>query len=171
MFAPLLGAVRADIDRQVGWAQGEVRRQIRHAALAGALAGVAALAGLGALVVGLISLHAWLATQVGALNSLGIIGGALLAVALILLAVVFLLRRPRPVARPTLQIAQPAALFGAFGPPRATQALAGGEATMRLATNALQEGSRSQLVGALALIAVAGMIAGRRLRRAPPLRS
>ena len=168
MFAPLLGAVRADIDRQVGWAQGEVRRQIRYAAVAGALAGVAALAALGALVVGLIALHAWLAPQVGAFPSLGIIGGGLVAVALVLLVVVLLLRRPRPAARPAMQIARPAALFGAFAPAHASRAIAGGEESLRLATGALQEGSRSQLVGALALIAVVGMIAGRRLRRARP---
>ena len=33
MFAPLLDAVRADIDQQVGWARDEIRRQIRYAAI------------------------------------------------------------------------------------------------------------------------------------------
>lgn len=167
MFAPLLGAVRADIDRQVGWAQGEVRRQIRFAALSGALAGIAALAALGAVVVGLIALHAWLATRVGALASLGMIGGGLLALALILLVAVLLLRRPQPAARPALQMARPAALFGVLAPAPASRAIAGGEESLRLVTNALQGGSRSQLIGALALIVVVGMIAGRRLRRPP----
>jgi hypothetical protein len=69
MFAPLLGAVRADIDRQVGWAEGEIRRHVRFAALSGALGGVAALASVGALVVGLIALHVWLETRIGALAS------------------------------------------------------------------------------------------------------
>ena len=50
MFAPLLGAIRADIDRQVGWAKDEIRRQTRYATLTGVLAGVAALAALGAIV-------------------------------------------------------------------------------------------------------------------------
>jgi hypothetical protein len=168
MFAPLLGAVRADVDRQVGWAQGEVRRQIRFAALSGAVAGVAALATLGALVVGLIALHVWLETRIGALASLGVIGGGLLAVALILLVVVLLLRRPQPAARPALQMARPAALFGALGPAHAARAVAGGEESLRLATGALQEGSRSQLLGVLTLIAVVGMLAGRRLRGARP---
>ena len=63
MFAPLLGVVRADIDRQMGWARAEVRRQIRYAVLIGAIAGMAALAALGALAVGLIALHSWLAPQ------------------------------------------------------------------------------------------------------------
>jgi len=65
MFAALLGAVRADIDRQIGWAKHEVKRQTRYTALIGILAGVAALATLGAIVVGLIALHSWLAMQIG----------------------------------------------------------------------------------------------------------
>jgi hypothetical protein len=168
MFATLLGAMRADIDRQVDWAQGEVRRQVRFAAVSGALGGVAALAAVGALVVGLIALHEWLETRVGALASLGIIGGSLLAVALILLMAVLLLRRPPAAARPALQMARPAALFGALGPARASRTIAGGEESLRLATSALQEGSRSQLLGALALVAVVGLIAGRRMRGVRP---
>jgi hypothetical protein len=168
MFASLFGAVRADIDRQVGWAQVEVRRQVRFAALSGALAGIAALAALGAVVVGLIALHVSLTTRFGTLASLGMIGGGLLALALILLVAVRLLRRPRPAARPALQMARPAALFGVLGPAPASRATAGGEESLRLLTSALQEGSRSQLIGALALVAIVGMIAGRRLRGGRP---
>jgi hypothetical protein len=42
MFAPLLGAIHADIDRQVGWAKDEVPRQTRYAMMT-ASADVAAL--------------------------------------------------------------------------------------------------------------------------------
>ena len=66
MFAPLLGAVRADMDRQVGWAREELRRQVRYTALIGAIGGMGALAAIGVLIVGLIALHSWLAPQVGA---------------------------------------------------------------------------------------------------------
>ena len=38
MLAALLNAVRADLDRQVGWAREEARRQIRHVAVIGAIA-------------------------------------------------------------------------------------------------------------------------------------
>src|SRR5262249_39834823 len=167
MFAPLLGAIRADIDRQVGWAGGEVRRQGRYAGLIGALYGLAALAAVGALVVGLIALHAWLATRVGFLQALGIIGGGLLGLALILLLLALVLRRPGVGARPALQIARPAALLGAFGRGGPRQAIAGGE-PVRLATEALRQGTRSELFGALALVAVMGLIAGRGLPRAAP---
>jgi len=43
MSAALLDAVRVDIDRQIGWAKQEVKRQARYTALVGILAGVAAL--------------------------------------------------------------------------------------------------------------------------------
>jgi hypothetical protein len=57
MFGPLLGVVRADVDRQIGWVKEEARRQSRHVVLVGILLGVAALATLGALAVGLIALY------------------------------------------------------------------------------------------------------------------
>ena len=63
MFAALLGAVRADIDRQINWAKVQVKRQTRYTLLMGILAGVAALAALGEVIVGLIALHSWLAMQ------------------------------------------------------------------------------------------------------------
>jgi hypothetical protein len=165
MFAPLLGVVRADIDRQVGWAREEARRQIRYTVLISAIAGMAALAALGALIVGLIALHSWLAPQVGALAALGMIGAGLLMLTLILLLLAFALRRPGLETRPALQVARPAALFRTstyFSP---DQAIAAGKDSLRLATDSVREGTRSELLGALALIAVAGVIAGRRLRR------
>jgi len=54
MFAALRSAVGADIDRQIGWAKDQLKRQTRHTALTGILACVAALAALGAVIVGLI---------------------------------------------------------------------------------------------------------------------
>ncbi len=164
MFAALVGAIRADVDRQVGWAGEEVRRQVRYAGLIGVLYGLAAFAGLGALVVGLIALYSWLAPQVGALPALGMIGGGLLLLTVILLGLAYVLRRPRVGARPALQIAHPAALFGAVRQGGAAKLMAGGEHSLRLATDALRQGTRSELLGALALVAVAGLIAGRQLR-------
>jgi hypothetical protein len=168
MLASLLGAIRADVDRQVGWAEGQVRRQVRHAGFIGVLYGLAALAAIGALVVGLIALHSWLAPKVGALASLGMIGGGLLLLAAVLILLALVLRRPRLGKRPALQIAQPAALFGALGQGGARQAIAG-EHSLRLATDALRQGTRSELLGALAIVAVAGLIAGRGLRRSRPV--
>jgi hypothetical protein len=165
MFAPLLGVIRADIDRQTGWARQEARRQIRYAALVGAIAGMGALAALGALTVGLIAFYFWLAPQVGSLAALGIIGAGLLLLMLILFLVAFSLRRPGLKTRPSLQAVQPATLFATGADLSADQAIPGGKDSLRLASDTLREGTRSELLGALALIAIAGVIAGRRLRR------
>ena len=168
MFASLLGAIRADVDRQVGWAGGEVRRQVRHAGVVGVLYGLAAFAVVGVLVIGLIALHAWLAPTFGALESLGIIGGGLFLLALVLFLLAIALRRPGLGTRPALQIAHPAALFGALGPGGARQAFVGGEHSLRLATDALRQGTRTELLGALAIVAVAGLFVGRGMRRSRP---
>lgn len=165
MLAALLSAVRADLDRQVGWAREETRRQIRYVAVIGAIAAMAALAALGALIVGLIALHSWLTPQVGSFASLGMIGAGLLSLMLILLLVTFLLRRPGLKTRPALRVGQPAALFRTNL--ESNQAIAAGEDSLHLAASTLREGTRSQLLGTLALVAIAGMIAGRRLRTGP----
>jgi hypothetical protein len=165
MFALLLNAVRADVDRQAGWAREEARRQIRYAVLVGAIAGMAALAGLGVLIVGLIALYSWLAPQIGSLGALGTIGAGLLLLTLILLLVAFALRRPGLKTRPALQVARPAALFRARTNPSTEQAIATGQDALRPATDALLGGSRSELLGALALFVLMGVIAGRQLRR------
>ena len=84
MFAALRCAVSADIDRQIGWAKDQLKRQTRYTAVTGIIAGVAALAALGAVAVGLIALHSWLAMQIGPFVAHGLIGGGLLLLALIL---------------------------------------------------------------------------------------
>jgi len=164
MFAPLLGAIRADIDRQVGWARDEVRRQTRYATLTGVFAGVAALAALGAIVVGIIALYLWLSMQTDPFIALAVIGGGLLLLAVLLFALAFIRRRPRLAVRPQLQIAQPAALLGTLRPASYDKIVAGGEPTLNLATETVRHGSRSALLGTLVLVAVAGLIAGRRLQ-------
>ena len=141
MFAPLMDAVRADIDRQVGWARDEIRRQIRYAAFIGVIAGM------------------------GTLAALGMIGAGLLLLMLILLLVAFSLRRPGVNKRPALQVVRAATLFRTGTNLNAKQAVAAGEDSLRLATDTLREGTRSELLGALALIAIVGVIAGRSLRR------
>jgi hypothetical protein len=152
MLATLLDAIRADIDRQIGWAKGEVGRQARFTGLTAAFAAVAALAVLGAIVVALIALYRWLAMQVDPFIALGMIGGGLLLLALILLMLVFVRRRPRPALRPQLQIAHPVALLQtASNPP------------VKLVTDTMRHGSRSAFLGTLALITVIGLVIGRKV--------
>jgi hypothetical protein len=164
MFAPLFGAIRADIDRQVGWAKDEVRRQTRYATLTGVLAGLAALAALGAIVIGLIALYLWLSMQTNPFIALAVIGAGMLLLAVLLFALAFIRRRPQLAVRPQLQIAQPATLLGTLRPASYDRIVAGGEPALKLATETLSQGSRSALLGTLVLVAVAGLIAGRRLQ-------
>ena len=163
MFVALRSAVRADIDRQIGWAKDQVKRQTRHTALTGILAGVAALAALGAVTVGLIAFHSWLAMQTGPFVAHGLIAGGLLLLALILFALALIRRRPRLAARPPLQTARPAVLLGTLGQGRYDRVVAGGEQTLKLATGALRDGSGSALFGTLALAVAVGLLLGRRL--------
>lgn len=163
MFAPLFGAVRADVDRQVSWAKAEVRRQTRHTALIAILTGVAALAALGAIVVALIGVYFWLAARTSPFIALGVIGGGLLLVSLILFGLALGRRRPAIGSRPPLQCAQPTALVGALRQDNYGKAIEVGEQAFNTATDMLRHGSRSTLLGTLVLVAAMGLIVGRKL--------
>ena len=160
MFAPLLGAVRADIDRQISWAKAEVRRQTRHAALLAALFGVAVLAAFGSVIVGLIAVYIWLATQHGPFIALGMIGGGLLLLALMLFTLAFVTQRPNFASQPPLQFLQPITSLGSKD--RNFTSL---DPTLKLATDTLREGPRSAMLATLALATVIGLMVGRRVRR------
>jgi Putative Actinobacterial Holin-X, holin superfamily III len=157
MFRSLLGAVLADIDRQIRWAKYEVRRQTRHAALKGVLVGVASLAAVGTIVVGLMAFYFWLEMQGGLFAALGVIGGGLLLLALILFALAFARERPGLASPPQLQIMRPAALLGTL-----RQGTHSGQ-TIKLAAGPRRHGSRSALLGMLTLATIVGLLAGRRL--------
>jgi hypothetical protein len=153
MFRSLLGAVLADVDRQIRWAKYEVRRQTRYTAFKGALVGVASLASIGAIVVALMALYFWLEMQAGLFAALGLIGGGLLLLALILFAVAFVRERPGLASPPQLQIVRPTALLGTVR-----------QGTHRDRTIKLAAGPpRSALLGMLALATIVGLLAGRRL--------
>jgi MFS family permease len=164
MFAPLMDAVRSDIDRQVGWARGEVRRQTRHTALIGALGGVATLAALGAIIAGLIALYFWLSIELNPFVALGLIGGGLLILALILFAFVFTWQRPRLASRPQLLLAQPAALIGTFKRGVDGRRIASQEDTLRLVANTVRQSPPSALLGVLLLATIVGVVTGRRFK-------
>jgi len=164
MFAPLMDAVRADIDRQIGWARGEVRRQTRHTAVIGAVAGVAALAALGAVIAGLIALYFWLSIELDPFAALGIIGGGLLVLALILFAFIFMWKRPRLASRPQLQLAQPSALIGTFKRGVDGRGTASTEDTLRLVADTVRQSPPAALFGVLLLAAIVGVVSGRRFK-------
>jgi hypothetical protein len=163
MFGRLLGLVRADVNRQVGWVRAEIGRQARYTALTAGFALMAALAGAGAIVVGFIALYTWIEMHQGPLVALAVVGGILGLLALILFALAFARRRPRPVPSPPLQSTQPSMLAATLKQDTHGDAMAAAEHAMAVATDTLRHGSRQQLFGALALAAVAGLILGRRL--------
>jgi hypothetical protein len=163
MFAPLIDAVRADIDRQIGWARGEVQRQTRYTTLIGSLAAVALLAALGAIVAGLIALYFWLSLQVDPFAALGMIGGGLLALALILLAFVLMWKRPRLASRPQLQIA-PAALIGTFTRGVDGNGIASRENTLKLMTDTVRQSRPAALLGVLLIAAIVEVVTGRQVK-------
>jgi hypothetical protein len=83
--------------------------------LTGGLAAAAVAAALGGIVVGLIALHTWLATQYGPFMAYGLIGGGFLLLTLIFGTLAFARQRPKLGLRPALQSAQPTtALIGAL---------------------------------------------------------
>jgi Ni/Fe-hydrogenase subunit HybB-like protein len=164
MFAPLMEAVRSDIDRQVGWARGEVQRQTRHTALIGAIAAVATVAVLGAIIVGLIALYFWLSIELDPFAALGIIGGGLLALALILIAFVLMQRRPRLASRPQLLLAQPTALIGTFTRGVEGRQIASQEDTLRLVADTVRQSPPAALLGVLLVAAIVGVVTGRRFK-------
>ena len=161
MFALLLNAVRADLDRQLSWVKAEAKRQAGHVELTIILIGVASLAGLGAVIIGLIALYVWLAAQTTQFVALG---GGLLLLALILLALTRIRRRPQFSSPPALQLAQPAALLGISTKSPNSQGLVGGEQAVSLVTAAMRNGSRSALLGTLAMAVLMGVIVGRRAK-------
>jgi hypothetical protein len=168
MFALLLNAVRADLDRQLDWARAEAKRQANHVGLSVILTGVASLAVLGAVIIGLIALYIWLSAQTTQFVALGTIGAGLLLLALILLSLVSLRRRPRFASPPPLQLARPAALLGiSTGRPKSQGLASGSGQVASLATAAMRNGSRSALLGTLAIVVLMGVIVGRRANRKP----
>ena len=164
MFAPLMDAVRSDIDRQVGWAKGEVRRQTRHTALIGALGGVATLAALGAIIAAHVALYFWLSIELNPFAALGMIGGGLLILALILFAFVFTWQRPRLASRPQLLLAQPAALMGTFKRGFDGKRIASQEDTLRLVADTVRQSPPAALLGVLLLATIVGVVTGRRFK-------
>jgi Zn-dependent protease with chaperone function len=158
MFTPLLGVVRADVTRQVGWAKNEIRRQTRHTVTIAVLAILAGLAVLGAVAIGLAALHLWLATQNGPFVAYGVVGGGLLLILLILFALAFARRRPPFASRPALQCARPTAFVGALGHSGYDKVVETSGQALHLTTNTLRDGSRPALFGTLVLVSAVGLL-------------
>ncbi len=110
---------------------------------------------LTAIGFGLALLYVWLQQILGTIFALAIIAGACVLLALILFAVAAW--RPKPGDKPAHRAPPP--------PPR-TESAVGGTTTDRMideALSAMQQGSREQMLAALSLALVTGIILGRRV--------
>ncbi|HWP14994.1 MAG TPA: hypothetical protein VNM46_05165 [Xanthobacteraceae bacterium] len=163
MFASLFGLVQADIDRQVDWAKEEARRRVRYVVRVAILAGIGAFALVGATAIGLIALHTWLAAQWTPMMAHAIVGGGLIVFALIFFLAALAGRPPKLATRPPLQFAKPAVALGALASGTGIGAASrSAQEGLKFASDTVQQGSRSSLLGTLALAAVVGFIISRK---------
>jgi hypothetical protein len=163
MLERLFAAARADVEDQIGWATAQAKGQARHAIYLAVLAVLALASLIGAISVGLVGLHAWLTALYGPLVAYLVLGCGLLALALVLLLAMRLSRIPKLAPPPSPRLAQPAKLMSVASPFNPDTVAAAGEAANAVAAG-LTSGSRSTILGALALAALTGLIVGRRLR-------
>ncbi len=130
----------------------DLKARLRAMTVSAALAiiGIALL--LTALGFGLALLYVWLQLELGTIVALAIIAGGCALLALILFAVA--VWRPKPGDRPAERAPPP--------PQRAT----GGTAADRMMDEALvamQQGSREQMLAALSLALITGIVLGRKV--------
>jgi hypothetical protein len=131
----------------------DLRARLRAMTVTAVLTLIGVLLILTALGFGLALLYVWLKQMLGMVVALAIIGGGCVLLALILFAIAAW--RPGPGNRRARRAPPP--------PPRPERAA--GTATDRLvddALSAMQQGSREQMLAALALALVTGVILGRK---------
>ncbi|MEJ2624067.1 MAG: phage holin family protein [Pseudolabrys sp.] len=133
----------------------DIKARLRAMTVSAVLTVVGLALLLTALGFGVALLYVWLQQMLGTIVALAIIGGACLVVALILFALAAW--RPKPGNKPAKRAAPP--------PPPPRPESASGSATDRLieeAVSAMQQGSREQMLAALSLALVTGIILGRK---------
>jgi type VI protein secretion system component VasK len=134
----------------------DLRARLRAMTVTAVLTLVGVLLLLLALGFGLALLYVWLQQVLGTIFALGIIAGACVLLALILLAVAAW--RPKPGDKPARRAPPP--------PPPRPESTTGSAATDRMiedAVAAMQQGSREQMLAALSLALVTGIILGRKV--------
>lgn len=163
MFGRLVALVRSDIDRQTAWLKAELGRQSRYVGLTMVLAAAAALCALGAIVVGCVALHWWLAMRYGRNVAFAALGGGFALLALMLFVLAFARHRPKLQHPPALQSVRPATLVNTVRQAGYGDAIRAGEQVSKIANDHLRHGSRQSLFGSMAVAALVGLIVGRRL--------
>lgn len=134
----------------------DLRARLRAMTVTAVLTLIGVLLILTALGFGLALLYVWLAQMLGVVIALAIIGGGCVLLALVLFAIAAW--RPRPGDRPAHRAPPPP-------PPPQQPRRAADTVTDRIvddALSAMQQGSREQMLAALALALVTGIVLGRK---------
>jgi hypothetical protein len=159
----------------------EIRAEVAHAGVIAALAFVALVALTAACVIALIVLYLWLKPQYGALFSLGIIGSvtvvfgfvmAMLAMtrkapSAVVMSEPVVTQRPAPASPVNLAamvtpLPPHASLFDVVAHRVSSRAAGVAEEAIDTAEDTIAHGSRTQLVGTVAVAIMVGWIVGRR---------
>jgi len=149
MFASLLDTVLKLIKL-------DIKARLRALTVSAVLTVVGLALLLTALGFGLALLYVWLQQMLGTIVALAIVAGACAVLALILFALAAW--RPKPGGKQAKRAAPPP-------PPPRPETASGSGATDRLieeAVSAMQQGSREQMLAALSLALVTGIILGRK---------
>jgi type VI protein secretion system component VasK len=133
----------------------DLRARLRAMTVTAVLTLVGVVLLLTAIGFGLALLYVWLQQMLGTLAALAIIAGSCILLALILFAIAAW--RPKPGRRPAQRTAPP--------PPRPESATGSPTADRMIdeALSAMQQGSREQMLAALSLALVTGIILGRKV--------
>jgi type VI protein secretion system component VasK len=136
----------------------DVKRLARETAITIVLAMLGTFAAMLALTFSFVALYLWLELKLGAITTLGILGGTSALLAGVLFAIAFLRAPRKPRARAE------DALRAAADPVQAsTAAIArAADEAMNGAANTVRNGSRQQIAGTIAVAALIGWVLGRR---------
>ena len=178
-----LAEVRGQIDELKRSAISQATEQVKETGITAGFILGGAIAALFTLIIALAALYVWVDMHEGPLVALGVIGlvTALLAVALFVLALRRGTRRPAPAAVYHAPAASPPAapaapiLMSVLPPPPAnasffdhlthrftTRVATAGDEALDAAVHAMRTTSRPALFGTLAVVALVGVLIGRR---------
>ena len=178
-----LAEVRGQIDELKRSAISQATEQVKETGITAGFILGGAIAALFTLIIALAALYVWVDMHEGPLVALGVIGlvTALLAVALFVLALRRGKRRPAPAAVYHAPAASPPAapaapiLMSVLPPPSAnasffdhlthrftTRVATAGDEALYAAVHAMRTTSRPALFGTLAVVALVGVLIGRR---------
>jgi hypothetical protein len=135
----------------------DVKRVVRETAITIVLAMFGALAAVLALALCFVALYLWLELELGIFAALGILGGTSALLAAVLFATAFLRgpRKPHAHAEDALRTADPMKASTAAISRPVDEAVKG-------AADIVQNGSRQQIAGTIAVAALIGWVLGRR---------